>query len=135
MSKTLAGAIRVYVIDAGLTDIDEKVYLDFAPADAVPPYLTYNDHISVAPEVKGDGKVTQFNRNVQYNVWQHIDHEDMFLPTQLVQVLDGALVYVEGTAAALKVSVQSLTRLPGEMDEEIIHHEITLGIAHPPTVA
>lgn len=135
MSKTLGGAIRTLVMEAGLDGIAEKVYLDFAPSDTIPPYLTYNDHISLAPEVKGDGKTMTFNRNIQYNVWQHIDHEDMFLPTALANVLNGALVRVEGEETTLKIGVESLTRLPGELDEEIVHHELTLGIAHPTSVA
>lgn len=135
MSKTLSGAIRDYVVAANLDGIDAKVYLDFAPHDTIPPYLTYNDHVSTAPELKGDGKTIEFNRVLQYNVWQHSDHEDMFLPTRLVQALDGATVRVEGEDTAMKLSVQSLTRLPGEQDEEIIHHELTIGITHPTSVA
>lgn len=135
MSTTLAGAIRELVIGAALDNIDRKVYLDFAPHGTVPPYLTFNDHVSLAPETKGDGKTLQYNRVLQYNVWQHVDHEDAHLPTRLAEVLNGAIVRVEGQDAGMKLSVQSLTRLPGELDEEIVHHELSIGISHPTSVA
>jgi len=134
MSKTLGGAIRNLVIGSELS-VGRKVYLDFAPHGTTPPYLTYIDHINTDPALRGDGKTIANNRSMQYNVWQHIDHEDPFLPTELYTLLDGALVRVEGFAAPIKISVQSMSRLPGEADEEIVHHELTLGMSHPTSVA
>lgn len=134
MSKTLGGAVRALVAESGLS-VGSKIYLDFAPHGTNPPYLTYIDHITTDPELRGDGKTIASNRSMQYNVWQHIDHEDAFLPTRLSEVLDGAVVYVEGSTTAIKISVLSMSRLPGEADEEIVHHELTLGMSHPTSVA
>lgn len=135
MSQTITGSLRLLIVNAGLPGVEDKAYLDFAPADTIPPYVTYNDQVSMSPSVLGDGRVIEYSRALQVNLWQHEDHEDPQLPSLLLQALDGSLVTVEGMDGSRKVRVDSLTRLPSDLDEELVHHELTLTVVHPPNIA
>jgi hypothetical protein len=132
MTTTLGGALTDLVGDAqSLTMTNKRLYLDFAPPDTIPPYLTYNDGVSSIPALKGDGQSIMLNTTMQINLWQKTDYEDNQLVKQLVAILNGARLIVDGIALKPKVTVTSYTRIEEQYENELVHHEVTIEIIHP----
>jgi hypothetical protein len=134
MATSVGGAIVGILRDADTTIANDQLYLDQAPTDVTTPYLTYNDAISITPELKGDGHILQMAQQLQINLWQSVDDEDPALLSQLITALDGSLFQIDGLAQTLKVAVTSVVRLDEPYDERLVHHAITIEIAHPANV-
>jgi hypothetical protein len=97
------------------------------------PYVTVLDMISDAPGLSGDCETMARFRLVQVDVWQRTKDEDFLLCERLVDMLDGTAVVA--AQRAWRVKVVDAQRLD-DPDEQIIHHALTLRIAHrQPVVA
>lgn len=129
MSKTLTSAMRSAMIATGV--VGDRVYLDFAPINvAMIPYITYNDNVSFSPAQRGDTQTLHYVRDMQINLWEQEDHEDPDLLKALL-LIDGVVLDVDGVAFKPKVKVLSCSRLVNNMDDQIVHHEITVSIVNP----
>ncbi len=131
MSTTVGNALNDLIASSSLPLPVKKAYLDFAPQNTPTPYLTYNDNVAMVPSLSGDGKALNMNRTMQFNVWQKTDYETATLPGDVVALLNGAILHIDGISQTLKVSVASMTRLDEPEDSELIHHEITIDLTHP----
>lgn len=129
-ATTIGGALRQLIGASSLNMTNKYLYLDFAPPQTDPPYLTYNDHITAVPGLKGDGKALAYGRTMQLNLWQKPVTEDPALIGALVALLDGASLTVEGANQHPRVAVSSYSRLDEPYESELVHHQITIEIAH-----
>lgn len=128
--KTIAGALRKLLVDADL--VGERVYLDFAPVDTEKiPYMTYNENVGTTPLMRGDARTMFFGRDIQLNLWQKDNEEDPALAHQIMLTLDGAMLKVEGASMGIKVKVESCTRMADNLEDQLVHHEITVSVVKP----
>lgn len=127
---TLAAALIQLVGSFDIDMVNKQLYLDFAPPQTIPPYMTYNDYISAVPDLKGDGKAIAFGRTMQINLWQKPSTEDPTLLSALVSHLDGASLTVAGANQSPRIAVSSFSRLEEPYEAELVHHQITIEIAH-----
>lgn len=134
MAASIGGAVAAVIRAAETPIANDQLYLDQAPTDVLPPYMTYNDGISITPALKGDSKVMMMAQQMQLNLWQTINDEDPALLGSLVEALDGAHLNINGFDIRPKVAVTSIVRLDEPYDERLVHHAITIEIAHPANV-
>lgn len=126
MTSSIGEGLRRIVLDLGLFS---EVYLHQAPQTAVPPYLTYNDNLSTAPELKGDGRTTMWVRQMEMNLWQTLAQEDPAVLRSLRKALDGATIVLD-TGRVLKLEVRSVDNIPEPISDQILHHSITVECKH-----
>lgn len=129
MADSIGGAL-VAIVET-LNWAEDKVFLDFAPERTLPPYVTYNDNVSYTPLLKGDSRTEFIGRDLQFNLWQHPNDEDPTRLTDLIGVLNGAVLKIADNAYSPLTNVLSCNRVPEPEDSGVIHHEITVGVAHP----
>jgi hypothetical protein len=108
-----------------------KVFLDEAPVETIPPYITYNDNVSTTPELDGDAMTVYLKGRKQFNLWQKTDAEDDTILPALVAALNGMLVRTDNDPFTSVVKVESVTRIEEPLDTGLIHHEVTVALAQP----
>lgn len=127
---TISGGIIQNLDAANLPNVGNKTFLDEAPEDTIPPYITYNDNVSMLPELSGDASTQFYSRNMQFNLWQIANEESPTLPGLLLGVLDGMRVKVDSQPFTALLKAVSVTRIEEPLDTGLTHHEITVAIVH-----
>jgi hypothetical protein len=130
MPATIGGAVRDAVVGWG--GVGLRVWADSAPVNCQYPYVTFNDAVTVAPDLIGDTAIMAWRRTVQVDLWQNSTQEDPALFTGLVAALDTSIAD-PSRGVVYRCRVSDTQRIP-EPSADTTHHAITLTVKHAPSV-
>lgn len=127
-SQTVGGACRSLIVASSI--VGSRMYLDDAPEETIPPYITYNDNTGTSVKLSGDSKTSFYSRIISMDIWQSVQTEDLTLPLAVRELFNGALLSVTGAAFSPRCEPVNLARLPEPLGSNLVHHNVTIMIVH-----
>ena len=140
MALTTSSAIKAYLEGPGAmggANLGIPAYQDQAPENAVKPYITIDEAVTIVPDSLEDGGATTVKEHVTVHLWMAWKDltvapnrrlEDPTLVGKILKALQGSRLLTSGSGAPPTTVYAVLVHSTGprllEREENIVHHPI-----------